>query len=101
MRSRCDDEQWYVERGRSLDTNDVFAHREQVIDVRSGGLGENDRDCRTVVVRSTHIRFEGRQLHVNLMRVCSRAVIMVIAVGIALVYVQQGRFGIEAEECCT
>jgi hypothetical protein len=35
------------------------------------------------------------------MRVCSRAVMMVIAVGIALVYVQQGRFGIQAEECCT
>ena len=34
----------------------------------------------------------------NLVRVCRYGVVVVIAIGIALVDVQHGRFGIEAEE---
>lgn len=37
----------------------------------------------------------------ELVNVSSRAVVMVIAVGVALVDVQHRRFGIEAEESCT
>ena len=101
MGSSCDDELQYVGRGRSLKTDDVQARREQVIDGSSSGLCENHRNCRTVVVRGVHRSIDGRQLHMNLVNVSSRAVVMVVAVGVALVDVQYRCFGIEAEESCT
>ena len=87
-----------VGRGRSLETYDVQAYREQVKDVSSSGLREDYRDCRTVVVRRAYLSVDGRQPYVNLMKMRSGAVMMVIAVGLALVHVQHGRLGVEAEE---
>jgi len=96
--SSCYDELQYVGRGRSLQTDDVRANREQVIDGSSGGLCEQHRNCRTLVVGSFHFRIGGRQLHMNLVRVNSGTVMMVVvAVGVALVDMQECRLGVEAE----
>ena len=98
MGSRRDDEVRYVGRGWNLNTDDVLAQREQVIDVRSGRFPEDDRNCRTVFVGRLDLRIDGRQLHVDLVSVSRGAVVMVVAVGVALVDVQHCRLGVEADE---
>ena len=98
MSSRCNDELRHVRRGRSFNSDDVLANREQVVDVKGGRLREGYRNRRTVFIRSAHYRTEGSQLHVDLVRVSCGAVMIVIAVDIACVHVHHCRFGIEAEE---
>ena len=99
MGSRRNDELRYVGGGWNLNTDDILANREQVIDVRSGRFPEDDRNCRTVFVGRLDLRIDGRQLHVDLVSVSGGAVVMVVAVGVALVNVQHCRLGVEAEEC--
>ena len=98
MGSRRDHELRYVGGGWSLNINDVLTDREQVVDLRSGGFAEEDRNCRTVFVGGLDLRIDGRQFYADLVGVRCRAVVMVISVGVALVDVQHCRFGIEAEE---
>ena len=98
MGSRRDDELRYVGRGCNLNTDDVLANREQVIDVRGSCFREDDRNCRTVVVGGLDPSIDGRPLNVDLVSVSSGAVVMVVAVAVALVDVQHSRLSIEAEE---
>ena len=99
MGSRRDDELRDVRRGWNLNTDDVLANREQVIDLRSGRFPEDDRNCRTVFVGGLDLRMDGRQLHVDLVSVSRGAVVvMVVAVGVALVDMQHRRLGIETDE---
>ena len=101
MGSRGDDESRYVGRGWNLNTDDVLANREQVIEVRSGRFPKDHRNRRTVFVGASDLTIDGRQLHVDLVSVCRGALMMVVAVGIALVDVQHCRLGVEAEKGCT
>ena len=98
MRSRGDDELRHVGRGGSLNSNDVLADREQVIDVTGGCLCEDYWNCRAVLIRGAHLRICWRQLHVDVVSVSGRALVVVVTVGVALVNVQHGRLGIETEE---
>ena len=98
MRSRGNDELRNVGRGGSLNSDDVLAHCEQIVDVRSGRLGEEYRNCRTVFIRFAHSRIKRSQLYVDLVSVSGRAVVVVVAVGVALVDVEHRGFGIHPEE---
>jgi len=69
--------------------------------VRSGGLPEDDWNRRTVIVCGLNLSVDRRQLHTDLVSVSSRAVMMVVAIGVSLVDMQHRCFGIEAEESCT
>ncbi len=66
--------------------------------LRSGGLREDHPDSRTIVVRGVQLGIRRRQLEPDLVSVRGSATMMVVAVGIAAVDVQQCRFGIETEE---
>ena len=98
MRARGDDELRYVGRGGPLSADGILADREQVINLRSGRVPEDDGNCRTVVVGGLDVRTDGRQFNVDVVRVSGGATVMVVAIGVALVDVQHGGLGVEAEE---
>lgn len=98
MGSRRDDELRYVGPGWSLNTDDVLANRKQAMDVTSGRFPEDDWNCRAIFVGGLDLRVDWRQLDVDLVSVSRGALVMVVAVGIALVDVQHRRLGVEAEK---
>jgi hypothetical protein len=74
--SSCDDELQYVDEAGASRPMTFRANREQVIDGSSGGLCEQHRNCRTVVVGGFHLRIGGRQLHTESCACEQRAVMM-------------------------
>ena len=66
--------------------------------MRSGGLPQDDRNRRTAIVGGFHLGIAGRRIHMNLVNVSRRPVVMMVAIGVARVDVEQRRLGIEPEE---